>query len=407
MRIAWFSNSPWAGTGYGVQTAEVLPRMKAAGHEVASISNYGLAGAPLDWNGIPCLPMGYDAWSNDLGGAHMTNWLQGKGWGFVLYDVWTIKGNLWRDNPIAAWVPVDHDPAPAEVANWFKEPNTRRVAIAMSKFGEDRLKKAGVKDVLYAPHSVNTKLFTPEGDDYRKRLGIPEDAFVVMVNAANKGVPPRKSWPELLAAFAIFAREHADAYLYLHTEPYGLAGGVNLFRLIQATGCPPERVIIAPQYQYRTGIPQEEMPGLYRMAKRGVYLSPSRGEGFGVGSIEAQACGLPVIQSKWTAQTELVGAGWLVGGQPEWNEGMASWFLAPSIDQIVQALEASYEADKDGSAKELQAEARRFAEGYDTDVIFEKHWKPILAELEGRLTPPLNREQRRAKERAALKGKAR
>lgn len=404
MRIAWFSNSPWAGTGYGVQTAEVLPRLKEAGHEVASVSNYGLAGAPLDWQGIPCLPMGYDAWSNDIGGAHVANWVNGKGWGIILYDVWTIKGNMWDGVPLAAWVPVDHDPAPAAVADWFKYSNSKRVAIAMSRFGEDRLKKAGVPDVLYAPHTVNTNLFAPDGPNYRSKFNIPEDAFVVLVNAANKGVPPRKSWPEIFAAFSIFAAKHPDAWLYIHTEPYGLAGGVNLFRLMEATRAPKDRIVIAPQYQYRTGIPTEEMPSIYRMGD--VFLSPSRGEGFGIGSIEAQAVGLPVIQSKWTAQTELVGAGWLVGGQPEWNEGMGSWFLAPSIDQIIQALDAAYEAKQTGQEEELKAEARKFALGYDTDKVFKEHWLPVIDELQDRLAPPLNRQQRRAADKAKLKAKS-
>ncbi len=111
MKVAWFSNSPWAGTGYGVQTAEILPRLKADGHDVASVSNYGLAGAPLDWQGIPCLPMGYETYSNDIAGAHMANFVQGKGWGITLYDVWTMKGDLWDGFPIAAWVPTNARPS--------------------------------------------------------------------------------------------------------------------------------------------------------------------------------------------------------------------------------------------------------------------------------------------------------
>lgn len=400
MRIAWFSNSPYAGTGYGVQSAEVLPRLKAAGHDVASVSNYGLAGATLDWNGIPCFPMGYDAWSNDIGGAHVANWVQGKGWGIVLYDAWVIKGPLWDGTPLAVWVPVDHDPAPREVADWFKQGTSPRVAIAMSRFGEDRLKAAGVRDVLYVPHTVDTKVFTPEGTNFRAQFGIPEDAHLTVVNAANKGIPPRKSWPELLAAWAIFAKSHPDAWLYLHTEALGLAGGVNLNRLMAATGVPTDRVKVVPQYQYRTGIPTEELPSIYRMAD--VLLMPSRGEGFGVPSIEAQACGVPVAVSKWTAQPELVGAGWTIGGQPEWNEPMGSWFLAPNIGEIVEALEDSYARKGDPVMK---ANAREFALGYDTDKVFKEHWVPVLADLEARLTPPLNREQRRAADRAALKAK--
>lgn len=402
MKLAIFSNAPWAGTGYGTQVAELAPRLKAAGNDVAIIANYGLAGSVLEWNGIPVMPQGYDAWSNDLGGAHANNFVRNDGWAISLYDVWTIKGPLWDDTRIAAWVPVDHDPCPEPVVSFFREGKTERLPIAMSRFGQERLKAAGLPVVHYAPHAINTQLFTPDGPNFRKNLGIPESGVhVTVVNAANKGLPPRKSWGEMLAAWSIFAKRHTDAWLYLHTESMGLAGGVNIPRLLRATGCPIDRVKMVPQYQYRAGIPTEEMPQIYRMGS--VLLSPSRGEGFGLAVIESQSCAVPVITSNFTAQPELTdpSSGWLVEGQLEWDEGMASWFSAPRVESIVAALEESYASNGDQARA---ASARKFAEGYDSAIVFEKHWRPILADLQERLTPPLNRQQRRDTRREALKG---
>ena len=34
MRIAWWSNATWARTGYGGQSAQVIKRLRADGHEV-------------------------------------------------------------------------------------------------------------------------------------------------------------------------------------------------------------------------------------------------------------------------------------------------------------------------------------------------------------------------------------
>ena len=41
-RILFSSNAPFAPTGYGVQTAQVVSRMAADTHEVAIACNYGL-----------------------------------------------------------------------------------------------------------------------------------------------------------------------------------------------------------------------------------------------------------------------------------------------------------------------------------------------------------------------------
>jgi glycosyltransferase involved in cell wall biosynthesis len=46
-----------------------------------------------------------------------------------------------------------------------------------------------------------------------------------------------------------------------------------------------------------------------------VMLATSYGEGFGIPTIEALACGTPVIVSEFAASTELLGDVWLVDGQ--------------------------------------------------------------------------------------------
>jgi glycosyltransferase involved in cell wall biosynthesis len=56
-------------------------------------------------------------------------------------------------------------------------------------------------------------------------------------------------------------------------------------------------------------------------------------------SIEAQACGVPVIASDFSAQTELVGAGWLVKGQLQ-RTAIGAWQFRPDVEDIVDALQA-------------------------------------------------------------------
>jgi glycosyltransferase involved in cell wall biosynthesis len=111
-------------------------------------------------------------------------------------------------------------------------------------------------------------------------------------------------------------------------------------------------------------------------------MAPSQGEGFGIPVIEAQACGVPVIVSDFSAQPELVGSGWAVGGAPDWDEGQGAWFHAPSIDGILSALNEAYNGEGN------PANARAKALEYDHNVVWDRYWRPIMTELERRITVP-------------------
>jgi glycosyltransferase involved in cell wall biosynthesis len=415
MRIAWISNAPWSPTGYGQQTAEVTPLLKAAGFDVAILSNYGLAGTISDWGGIPVYPHGLDPYSNDLAPFQAQDWTHknAAGWTISLYDSWTFKGPGFDDLNMAAWTPIDHSPVPPQVMGFFKSGKGKRLAIAMSRFGEQQLLNAGLERdrVLYAPHSINTRIFRPTPSTIRAELGIPAEAHLTMINAANKGnVPIRKCWPEMLLAWRTFAETRPDAYLYLHTEEVGVANGFNIPRYLEAIGAPTDRIKVVPQYPYKLGLPNTVLANLYSASD--VLLSTSRGEGFGISVIEAQACGTPVITTDWTAQPELTQVGWRVDGQPEWDEHQLAYWKVPSVDLIIQALEEAYAARQDTERwAQMQADAVAFGQTYDTGVVFETYWKPILERLQAENAPTVNpaaiaapgaanRAQRRAQSRA-------
>lgn len=77
--------------------------------------------------------------------------------------------------------------------------------------------------------------------------------------------------------------------------------------------------------------------------------------------------------------TELCGAGWKVAGQDFWNRGHNANWRVPFISSIEQAYEKAYLKARD---PRMRAKARKFALAYDAELVFEKHWKPILAELD-------------------------
>jgi hypothetical protein len=387
-RVLWASNAPFAPTGYGVQTAQMVERLAGDGHEVAVACNFGLQGSETEWQGVKLYPTGVTPYSDDILMAHSQHWASGSDLPSLvvtLFDVWALKNpSIDRIPKLAAWVPIDHKPAPPEVSQWLQKPNV--MPIAMSLFGSEMMKADGIGH-LYAPHAFDGKVFKPtpsfldaQGKRIRGRDIMQvedESAFVVMMNSANKGrTPPRKCWGENLLAFGIFAQDKPDAILYLHTDESAALGGVDLRVLIRACGIRPEQVRFVNQYLYRMNMPQTALASLYSDAD--VLLATSAGEGFGVPVIEAQACGTPVIVSNFTAQPELVGDGWIIDGQPLWDPFQNSWFFTPHVSQIVRALEAAYERPRG----ETSQDALDFAEAYEADRVYAEHWRPIMETLE-------------------------
>jgi glycosyltransferase involved in cell wall biosynthesis len=135
-----------------------------------------------------------------------------------------------------------------------------------------------------------------------------------------------------------------------------------------------------------------------------VLANPSYAEGFGLPIVEAQACGTPVIVTAFSSMPELVGAGWVVGGTPWFNESAGAMWMHPSTEEILAAFEKAYEARDDVG---LRSQAREFALQYDADRVFDEFWVPALDALgKPREVPPLPFAPNRAQRRAAKKTQA-
>lgn len=380
MKLLWASNAPWCPTGYGTQTNQVTARMKRAGVDVAVAANFGISSRVVDHNGIRVYPHGWESASNDIIPAWSIHHFAGApGWLVTLTDVWTLKSPEYTTMNMACWTPIDHTPAPVAIVSFFRK--TGAIPIAMSRHGQRELEAAGL-EALYAPHGIDTRTYRPIPQDAaRAASGLPAGKFIVGMVANNKGrYPVRKSFPEAFLAFSVLHKAHPDALLYVHAEKTGAAQGVDLEVLAAECGIDPTALVFADQAQMRLGIDDDEMAHLY--SSFDVLLAPSRGEGFGIPVVEAQACGVPVIVTNATAQPELLGAGWLVGGQPEWDPDQCAWWTAPSVADLVVALSSAYEARGD---RGIRDKARKFAEKYDADTVFRDYWVPILKRLQDRL----------------------
>lgn len=381
--VHWWSNSPHAPTGYGTQTKAVAHRLADAGFPVSIGSNYGLEAvgvADVTDAGNPCpvYPRGYDGYSQDTIVAHWKDWsarhADRRSLLVTLYDTWVLTNPSLSQVPaIASWVPLDHITVPPKVLDWCRQPNV--APVAMSKFGEELLARQDV-EALYAPHTFEDVFRPRDRDAAADLLNAPEDAFVVMVNAANKGITPtRKAWSENLLALGVLMKEHTDIFLYIHTEPV-TPFGIDIPALAAACGIPKDRLQFPGAYPYRIGAYSDEM--LARLYSRAdVLLAVSMGEGFGIPTIEAQACGTRVIGSDAAATPELLSAdSWKVDGQPEWDPAQQAFWFRPRVQSIHEALREAYAAGGGRSQKAVSKAGQ-----YAAKNVVMKVWPDFVERL--------------------------
>jgi glycosyltransferase involved in cell wall biosynthesis len=372
VKILIHSNAPFVGTGYGTQTALLAPHLRDLGHEVFISAFHGLSGASSLWEGIPVLPAGYDPYGNDILNAHARA-VQAD-LILTIMDAWVIDPAQLQGFKVACWAPVDCSPLSVMDRRFFQ--SSGAIPIAISKFGQRMFEDAGLS-ALYVPHGIDASIFRPPDSRARVRaeLGLPEDAFVIAMNAANKDAV-RKSFPEQFLAFSRFSQHHPEAMMLVHSivqAPQAL----NLLDIVTHLGI-KDKVRFSDQYGIITGrIQPGNLAAFYGAAD--VLSATAHAEGFGLPIIEAQACGTPVVTTRFSSMPELTGAGWTVEGEPFWNAAHQSWWCKPHVDEIANAYEEAYQ---EARSPEMRAKAREFALGYDANSVLTQYWIPALKDIE-------------------------
>ena len=383
LAVAIASNSVGMPTGYGVQAELVAKRLLHAKAKVASFSNYGLEGKLSEiktpFGVIDHYPKGLSAYSDDIMPEHFAHFSakhkSRQSFVMTLYDVWVFKNPKLDKLPIWSWIPVDHLTLHPQVAAWAAKANV--TPIAMAPHGKRLFDAAGIEST-YIPHSVDTKIYKPTAKiknlPTREFMGIEENDFLVGMVAANKanGQIHRKAFAENLMAFKFLLRDNPTAKLYIHSEPSRAYGGFDLGNLLKTIGIPEANVLFPHPMEYRYGMAPEHMAALYTAMD--VLLAPSYGEGFGVPTIEAQACGTRVIASDFAASPDLVSEdSWVVDGQPFWDEAQQSWFSIPKIPSIYKALQDAYDTKGQKSEKSIE-----FAKQFDDLTVWQNYWMPFI-----------------------------
>jgi glycosyltransferase involved in cell wall biosynthesis len=383
--IALASNTPGMPTGYGQQAKMLAERAIQSGLEFASFSNYGLEGKKSTLNiagkQIQHYPRGLSNysedvipfWYKDFAGQHPDL----KTVLFTLYDVW-VYNKMQFEEQIVSWVPLDHITPPPNVLEFLTKENV--TPITMSPHGQEQLESVGIPST-YIPHGIDRSVYKPtpdvDGVATREFMGVSEDTFLVGIVAANKanGSIHRKAFAENLLAFATFHAKYPNSQLYIHSEATRVYGGFELAALLRAVGLDKSAVLLPDPLALREGYPERHLAAFYTAFD--VLLSTSYGEGFGIPTIEAQACGTRVITSNFAASKDLASEdSWKIDGQPFWDEAQRAFFSIPSVNRITSALEEAYNGERGHSDIAFD-----FAAQFDFDHVWQWRWMPFLKGL--------------------------
>jgi glycosyltransferase involved in cell wall biosynthesis len=164
---------------------------------------------------------------------------------------------------------------------------TRQDALQHYHLPETKIK------VIYEAAAPHFKPVTDAGalECVRQKYNLPSK-FILHVAT----IEPRKNLSRLLEAFQTLLADWPDVKLVL----VGKKGWLyeDFFQKLQASGLEP--CVIFPGY-----VDEVDLPAFYQMAE--LFVFPSLYEGFGLGPLEAMACGTPVVSSNSSSLPEVIG----------------------------------------------------------------------------------------------------
>lgn len=378
LKVTWTSNAPFSGSGYGQQTYDVERQLIKSGWDksnFALINMFGHGGQPFeDKLGIINYPSINHIFGSDALLHHSRHFKADVS--FTLLDIWPQNPqDIQQVARFIPWVPVDYDPiTPAITQNL-------RLAyriISMSKFGKQKLQEKGFNS-FYIPHHVDTDMFFPIDKKKRKiEAGLDPNTFIFGMVAANKDAMPRKSFQQVLDAFAKFNRIHPQSLLYIHSNPEQ-PGGFPIKQYAQFLGIDP-LVIYPDQYTMQFDTPKERMNLIYNTFD--CYLGPSSSEGFNIPVIEAQACGVPVIVNNWTSMPELIidgKTGFITKLGCKHFFQIGSYMAWPDTEDLYQKMELMFKADREQMGKTAKL---WIDENYSLKKVWNDRWMVFLDRLE-------------------------
>jgi len=298
---------------------------------------------------------------------------------------------LLQYKPILTYIPCDGVNLPPAWPSIIGQ--TTRV-VTMSRWGQ---KQYPGSEMVY--HGVDTNDFWPVREkpitvsggevlkskrDCKRAFGFDPDGFVVGRVDSNSG---RKDYPASWKALVPFMRRHKEVQVHFHCESTNYAHGINLPVLYSREPDIDSARFFSPgMFRGGQGWPQSDLCALYNAFD--VFISTSRGEGFGLTLAESLACSVPVIAQNVSAIPETVGPGGILL-EPERlitvPSGEDNWLA--DIKAFTSALEHVYQSA--GLRRDLgEAGLKHVRESFSWDAAasrFDEYLRTIASGTEASL----------------------
>jgi glycosyltransferase involved in cell wall biosynthesis len=191
-------------------------------------------------------------------------------------------------------------------ADWVAKCNQMDEIWVPTDFNIETFRRAGVTaKLIKIPEGIDTEKYCP-GYDPLPVPGLRKTVFLSIFEWIY-----RKGWDTLLRAWSRAFSADDDVSLLLRSYPMNVTEGLDEKQEIESqintfltSELGLERSAVAPIIVLHQQVPDKAMPRLYASAN--ALVAPSRGEGWGRPHMEAMACGLPVIATRWSGNLEFM-----------------------------------------------------------------------------------------------------
>lgn len=284
-KMKYFTSLDWHSifnfeNGYAITSREIALALDRLGVEV----NYRYVYGP----GTP-FPLEEPAHSNH----YMLNIMRQRPFGQAEVQVVYAQGDVFFKNSgryRVGYTMLETDRIPEE---WAHQANQMDEVWVPSHFNLETFRESGVtRPIHVVPLGVDINYFHPA-----VRVYPVEDVFVFL-SIFEWG--ERKAPEILLRAFNDEFSAREDVVLVVKT--FNRDPGVDIYQQIRDLGLDPRggQIIVS----LNEIVPRYQLGALYRSCD--CFVLPTRGEGWGMPILEAMACGVPVIATYWSAQTEFM-----------------------------------------------------------------------------------------------------